>query len=116
MGRRGATIEFLGRLIEWVGSRKSFLERAARLAVLPAGEPTRISVGRYRGEYQYGDYLYPEVVEGGGFLVAGPCTLDEIVRRFGPGDYRITAYGFEPAGLRWECFVSNVKAAVPEAT
>jgi transcriptional regulator with XRE-family HTH domain len=87
---------------------------AARLAALPSGEPTRISVGRYRGEFQHGDYLYPEVVEMGGFLVAGPCTIDEIVRRFGAGAYRVTAYGFEPAGLRWECFVNNVTNAAAE--
>lgn len=85
-------------------------ELAVRLAALPAGESTRISVGRYRGELQHGDYLYPEVVELGGFLAAGPYTLDEIVRRFGPGGYRVTAYGFEPAGLRWECFASNVRS------
>lgn len=59
-------------------------ELATRLARLPAGEATRISVARYRGEFQHGDYLYPEVVELGGFLVAGPCTVDEIVSRFGP--------------------------------
>lgn len=84
---------------------------ANRLAALPAGEATRISVGRYRGQYQHGDFVYPEVVELGGFLVAGPCGFDEIVRRFGRGDYRITAYGFDAPGLRWECIVSGVRSS-----
>ncbi len=85
-------------------------ELAALLAALPAGEATRISVGRYRGAYHHGDYMYPEVVELGGFHVAGPCTVDEIERRYGTGDYRATAYGFEPAGLRWELLVPRRSA------
>ena len=44
----------------------------------------------------------------GGVRVAGPCTVDEIVRRFGPCDYRITAFGFEPPDLRWECIVEEL--------
>lgn len=83
-------------------------ELTARLARLPAGESTRISVARYRGEFQHGDYLYPEVVELGGFLVAGPCTIDEIVSRFGPGAYRVTALALEPTRLRWEYIVGAV--------
>jgi hypothetical protein len=84
------------------------VELATRLARLPAGEPSRISVARYRGEFQHGDYLYPEVVELGGFLVAGPCTIDEIVSRFGPGAYRVTASALEPTRLRWEYIVAAV--------
>jgi len=83
-------------------------ELATRLAGLPAGEPTRISVARYRGEFQHGDYLYPEVVELGGFLVTGPCTIDEIVSRFGCGAYRVTASALEPTRLRWEYIVGAV--------
>lgn len=83
-------------------------ELATRLARLPAGESTRISVARYRGEFQHGDYLYPEVVELGGFLVAGPCTIDEIVSRFGPGAYRVTASALQPTRLRWEYIVGAV--------
>ncbi len=83
-------------------------ELATRFARLPAGEPTRISVARYRGEFQHGDYLYPDVVELGGFLVAGRCTIDEIVSRFGPGAYRVTASALEPTRLRWECIVGAV--------
>jgi hypothetical protein len=82
-------------------------ELAERLAALPAGEATRISVGRYRGAYFHGDYAYPEVVELGGFHVAGPCKVDEIERRYGAGDYRVTAFGFEPPGLRWELIVTS---------
>jgi hypothetical protein len=34
--------------------------------------------------------------------------VDEITRRFGAGDHRVTAYGFEPPGLRWELLVSGL--------
>ena len=30
------------------------------------------------------------------------CDLEEVTRRFGPGNYRVTAYSFDPPGLRWE--------------
>jgi len=93
------------------GPRTSELARARattlaeRLAAMPAGQLTRISVGRYRGGFQHGDNEYAEVVELGGFHVSGPCTIEEITLRFGGGDSRITAYGFEPPGMRWELLV-----------
>lgn len=59
-------------------------------------------MGRYRGAYHHGDYTYPDVVELGGFHVAGPCAIAEIERRFGRGDYRVTAYSFEPPGAHSE--------------
>ncbi len=80
----------------------------SRLAKLPNGQVTRISAGRFRGPFQHGDHAYAEVVELGGFHVSGPCTVEEITRRFGPGDYRITAYGFDPPGLRWELLVEGL--------
>lgn len=79
-----------------------------RLAELPQGQLTRISAGRFRGLFQHGDHAYAEVIELGGFHVSGPCTIDEITRRFGPGDYRVTAYGFDPPGLRWEFLVKGM--------
>lgn len=36
-----------------------------------------------------------------GFLVTEPTGIEEITRRAGPGTYRVTAYGFDPPGLRW---------------
>lgn len=81
---------------------------AERLAELPSGTVTRISVGRSRGDFQHGDLEFIEIVELGGFHVSGPCTIDEVTRRFGPGDYRVTAYGFEPPGLRWELLVGDL--------
>ena len=88
-------------------------ELAARLAELPEGL-TRVSVGRYRGEFQSenpeGDESYfAHVVELGGFLVAGPCELTEITRRFGPGSYRITAYRIDPPTLLWEVIATGVR-------
>jgi hypothetical protein len=44
----------------------------------------------------------------GGFLVSGPCELTEITRRFGAGDYRVTAYSLEPPTLRWEVIAKGV--------
>lgn len=40
-----------------------------------------------------------------------PCTLDETTRRFGPGDYQVTAYGFDPPGSRWELLVAGLAAS-----
>jgi hypothetical protein len=79
---------------------------AAMLAELPEGELTRISVARHRGDFAVEHVEYIDVVELGGFQVAGPTTADEITKRFGGGDFRISAYGFDPPGLRWEVLSS----------
>ena len=81
-----------------------------RLATLPEGEVTRISVGLWRGVYQAGEEKadYAWIVERGGFHVSGPCAPSEITRRFGRGSYRVTAYGFDPPGLRWEVLVEDL--------
>jgi len=89
-------------------------EFATRLAELPRGL-TRISVGRYRGEFQAENpdgesSLYALVTELGGFVTSGPCELTEITRRFGSGDYRVTAYSLEPPTLRWEVLVKGLRA------
>lgn len=89
---------------------------AARLAELPDGL-VRISVGRYRGSFvshdpEGGDEVsYAHIVELGGFLTSGPCTLTEITRRFGDGDYRITTYRLEPPTLLWEVIATGLRAA-----
>lgn len=87
-------------------------ELARRLGALPQGQATRISVGRWRGPAMCGedqqDYVW--IIELGGFLVSGPCGTSEITRRYGPGSYRVTAYGFDPGGLRWEVLVRDLKA------
>lgn len=86
------------------------LER--RLAALPEGEVTRISVGRYRGPTLSleGDSDYAWIIELGGFLVSGPCEAHEITCRYGRGSYRVTAYGFGPNGIRWEVIVKDLNA------
>jgi DNA-binding transcriptional MerR regulator len=88
--------------------RREELER--RLAALPSDEVTRVSVGRWRGAFPAGeDQLdYAWINELGGFVVAGPCTADEVTRRYGRGSYRVSAYGFEPAGIRWEVLVEDL--------
>ncbi|MEP6862944.1 MAG: helix-turn-helix transcriptional regulator [Deltaproteobacteria bacterium] len=83
-------------------------ELVARLGTLPNGKLTRISIGRFRGSFQHGEHSYAQVVELGGFQVSGPCAVHEITHRFGPGAFRITAYGFDPTGLRWEVLVDGL--------
>jgi transcriptional regulator with XRE-family HTH domain len=80
---------------------------AKRLEALPT-QLVRISVGRYRGPYVLDSAYFADVVELGGFHVSGPCSIDAITDRFGPGDYRISAYAFEPAGLLWESIVEGL--------
>jgi hypothetical protein len=86
-------------------------ELARRLQSLPQGRITRISVGRWRGTCPAGvdPAEYAWIVELGGFLVAGPCTPNEITHRYGPGSYRVTTYGFDPPELRWEALVTRLK-------
>jgi len=40
----------------------------------------------------------------GGFVVSGPTTVSEIRRRVGAGEYRVSAYGLDVPGMRWEVF------------
>lgn len=84
---------------------------AKRLAELPAGEQTRISVARYRESFQHGEHEFPRVDELGAFHVAGPIGIDEITRRFGSGSYRVTAYAFDPPGLRWELLITDLPSS-----
>jgi len=93
------------RLAEVVRESTEGLTR--RLAELPQGRVTRVSIARFRGEWEDGQYEFTEVVELDGFLVSGPSTVDEITRRYGFGSVRVTAYGFDPPGLRWEVLLPN---------
>jgi hypothetical protein len=83
-------------------------ELARLLADLPMGAHTRISVAADLGEAFFGEGPagYPRearnVIERGGFVAAGPIPPTEIARRYGAGAFRITAYGFDPPGMRWE--------------
>jgi hypothetical protein len=87
---------------------RSELDR--RLGAIPPNETTRISISRWRGQYPAGEDRaeYAWLIEVGGFYVSGPCTADEIVRRYGPGSYRVTAYGFVPSRLLWEVLVEGL--------
>jgi len=78
------------------------------LASLPAG-PTRLSIARDLGaDFETGSGSTRHLVELGGFVVFGPATIKQIVDRYGGGAFRITAYGLEPRGLRWEILVQVV--------
>lgn len=48
---------------------------------------------------------YRNLCEQGDLTVSGPTTVAEIVARVGAGEYRVSAYGLELRGLRWEVFV-----------
>jgi len=84
-----------------------------RFAAFPEAEVTRISIARWRGPFPAGQDRaeYAWLVELGGFHVSGACALDEITRRYGPspGSYRVTAYGFDPPGVRWEVLVEDLR-------
>jgi hypothetical protein len=51
---------------------------------------------------------YAWIIELGGFHVSRSGSVDEITRRYGPGSYRITAYGFDPPGVRWELLIEDL--------
>ena len=60
-----------------------------------------------------GEFVIPEEISGNGFVLceldrfdaSGPISVADIIARVEAGEYRVTAYGFEPRGLRWEVFV-----------
>ncbi len=79
---------------------------ARMLRDLPTGEPTRISFARSIGDYCVNDVEYRNVAELGGFVVSGPFDLSQITDRVGGGEHRITAYGVQPSGLRWEVWTT----------
>jgi len=88
---------------------------ASMLAALPEKQPTRISLARGLGEYVIPDdqdasstsfVEYRNLAELGGFVVSGPTTISEIARRVGAGEYRVSAYGLDVPGMRWEVFVT----------
>jgi DNA-binding transcriptional MerR regulator len=93
--------------------RVSPVQLAQLLAALPAKQPTRISIARLLGEFMIPDgpgtdagfVEYRNLAELGGFDISGPIALADLVARVGAGEYRVSAYGFEPRGLRWEVFV-----------
>lgn len=85
-------------------------ELTARLGELPEGQLTCISVARYPGEHANGDHDYARLSELGGFHAAGAITADEIVRRYGSGSFRVSAYEFDPGRLRWEVLVDGLVA------
>ena len=85
---------------------------AQLLAALPSKQSTRISIARMIGEFVIpedtsanGFVEYRNLCELGGFDASGPISVADIIARVGAGEYRVTAYGFEPRGLRWEVFV-----------
>ncbi|MBX3155529.1 MAG: helix-turn-helix domain-containing protein [Deltaproteobacteria bacterium] len=86
---------------------------AQLLAALPAKQSTRISLARVVGEIVIPESTdkdanfveYRNLSELGGFAVSGPITVADVMARVGDGEYRVSAYGFDPPGLRWEVFV-----------
>lgn len=82
-------------------------ELESMLGTLALGSRTRISVARILGTDDYIDAgEMRRIVELGGFVVHGPIKVDDLLRRYGPGAYRVTAYGFDPTGVLWEVYAS----------
>jgi hypothetical protein len=88
------------------------VQLAQLLAALPAKQATRISIARVVGEFVIPEDTdvtafveYRNLCELGGFDVSGPISVADVIARVGAGEYRVSAYGFEPRGLRWEVFV-----------
>jgi DNA-binding transcriptional MerR regulator len=92
--------------------RVAAVHLAQLLATLPAKQATRISIARMVGEFAIpedtsanGFVEYRNLCELGGFDASGPLSVADLIARVGAGEYRVSAYGFEPRGLRWEVFV-----------
>lgn len=81
---------------------------AARLVELPEGQLRRISVARYREVLTHSLQDFTRIDELGGFHVSRPIAVSEITRRHGKGAFRVTAYGFDPNGIRWEVLVEGL--------
>ncbi len=95
-----------------VTRRVTAMQLSQLLMALPEKQSTRISVARMQGEFMIPDannangfIEYRNLKELGGFTVSGPVALADLVARVGAGEYRVSAYGFEQRGLRWEVFV-----------
>ena len=87
------------------------VQLAQLLGALPAKESTRISIARMVGEFVIPDETsgngfveYRNLCELGGFDASGPISVADLIARVGAGEYRVSAYGIEPRGLRWEVF------------
>lgn len=92
--------------------RATPMQLAQLLAALPSNQSTRISIARVVGEVVVSEGAdsdafaeYRNLCELGGFDVSGPIAVADIIARVGAGEYRVSAYGFEPRGLRWEVYV-----------
>ena len=88
------------------------MQLAQLLTALPSKQSTRLSIARMVDEFVVpteGDenafVEYRNLCELGGFDVTGPIAIADILARVGAGEYRVSAYGFDPRGLRWEVFV-----------
>jgi hypothetical protein len=86
------------------------VQLAQLLAALPSKQSTRISIARMIGEFMISEGAdafveYRNLCELGGFDASGPVTVADIIARVGAGEYRVSAYGYDPRGLRWEVFV-----------
>jgi hypothetical protein len=88
------------------------VELAQLLAALPSKQSTRISIARMIREFMISEGTAADafvedrnLCELGGFDASGPLAVADIIARVGAGEYRASACGFEPRGLRWEVLV-----------
>lgn len=88
------------------------VQLAQLLAALPSKQSTRISIGAHdRRVHDLGRHRSRRVrrvsksMRAGWFDVPAPIAVADLIARVGAGEYRVSAYGFEPRGLRWEVFL-----------
>jgi DNA-binding transcriptional MerR regulator len=92
--------------------RVTAMHLARLLAALPSKQSTRISIACMIGEFMISEGTavdafieYRNLRELGGFDASGPISVADTIARVGAGEYRVSAYGFEPRGLLWEVFI-----------
>lgn len=80
----------------------SEVELQALLAGTPYGKTVRLSVARVVGERSVDGVRVYDVVELGGFTVAGPTSQGAIVDRYGWDRFRVAASDDQTRALLWE--------------
>lgn len=81
-------------------------ELVGLLAGLPKGEPTRLSVARFVGEYEVDGESHLELREVGGFVCLGPLQIGDLTARFGFVPVRVSAYSLQSRAMHWEVLLS----------
>lgn len=80
------------------------------LDALPGDRPIRLSLALHSSEWLSEDgeraLIFHEL---GGFVTYGPVALTSLCERFGPGNFRLTAFDLAAEARLWECYVTLQK-------